>query len=243
MQLCSTLRRFATASSRHLDCWSISITAPDASYFPELPYALAAEADNVSMHAMWEARRVVVRPVPAARSLHVRTQPARRTSCSLEPLWHALQPCQVGGRFWNYLSVGMDAEAAYGFHTLRESHSWAASSRLLNQVRAGGAVPCSRWLPRRSLLVGAADGCLIQCAVWTGGGGGGAQAWYSWYSCSSGWFCGAQVGWPGAAAGCVQLLDRTATLPLDALPSLAEPMLFPSCMCARRCCAGAATGQ
>jgi diacylglycerol kinase (ATP) len=44
----------------------------------------------------------------------------------------------------------LPAQAAYGFHTLRESHSWAASSRLAN------------------------------------------QAWYSWYSCTSGWFCGAQ---------------------------------------------------
>jgi len=53
--------------------------------------------------------------------------------------------------FWNYFSLGLDAEAAYGFHTLRETHSWAASTRLAN------------------------------------------QAWYSWYSCTSGWFCGAQV--------------------------------------------------
>ena len=63
------------------------------------------------------------------------------------------------GLFWNYLSLGLDAEAAYGFHRMREAHSWAASTRLLN------------------------------------------QAWYSYFSCTSGWFCGAQVG--GRAVGWV----------------------------------------
>lgn len=49
----------------------------------------------------------------------------------------SLQPCQASGLFWNYLSIGLDAEAAYGFHTLRETHGWAASSRALNQVGSG----------------------------------------------------------------------------------------------------------
>ena len=47
--------------------------------------------------------------------------------------------------------MGLDAEAAYGFHTLREAKPWAAPNRLVN------------------------------------------QAWYSWFSCTSGWFCGSQV--------------------------------------------------
>ena len=54
---------------------------------------------------------------------------------------------QVRGLFWNYFSVGLDAEAAYRFHALREKHPWAASGRLIN------------------------------------------QAWYSVYSCQTGWFC------------------------------------------------------
>ena len=41
---------------------------------------------------------------------------------------------QVSGCFWNYFSVGLDAEAAYGFHRLREASPWAASTRLANQV-------------------------------------------------------------------------------------------------------------
>lgn len=52
--------------------------------------------------------------------------------------------------FWNYFSIGLDAEAAYGFHALRENHPHLASARLLN------------------------------------------QAWYAYFSCSSGWFCGAK---------------------------------------------------
>ncbi|KAL4424008.1 hypothetical protein ABPG75_001309 [Micractinium tetrahymenae] len=104
-QLYRTLKRFADASVRHLDCWDVSITAPDPSFFEELPYALSIAAD---------------------------------------------EPRVARGQFWNYLSLGLDAEAAYGFHSLREAHAWAASNRLAN------------------------------------------QAWYSWYSCTSGWFCGAQ---------------------------------------------------
>ncbi|KAI8473588.1 MAG: diacylglycerol kinase accessory domain-containing protein [Monoraphidium minutum] len=53
------------------------------------------------------------------------------------------------GRFFNYFSVGGDAQAAFGFHHLREARPGWAGSRLANQF------------------------------------------WYSWYSCSSGWFCNA----------------------------------------------------
>lgn len=47
MQLYRTLKRFADASVRHLDCWDVSITAPDPSFFEELPYALGIPADEV----------------------------------------------------------------------------------------------------------------------------------------------------------------------------------------------------
>jgi hypothetical protein len=50
---------------------------------------------------------------------------------------------------WNYVSIGMDARAAHGFHTLRDSKPALAFSRTAN------------------------------------------QAWYVYYGCSSGWFCGA----------------------------------------------------
>jgi len=56
---------------------------------------------------------------------------------------------QVKGLFWNYISIGIDAKAAYNFHSLREARPWAASGRLVN------------------------------------------QAWYAYFSCSTGWFCAA----------------------------------------------------
>ena len=54
------------------------------------------------------------------------------------------------GRFWNYFSIGLDAKAAYRFHSLRENHPHLTASRLGN------------------------------------------QAWYGVFSCSTGWFCGAE---------------------------------------------------
>jgi hypothetical protein len=50
---------------------------------------------------------------------------------------------------WNYVSIGMDARAAHGFHTLRDSKPALAFSRTAN------------------------------------------KAWYVYYGCASGWFCGA----------------------------------------------------
>ena len=51
------------------------------------------------------------------------------------------------GLFWNYYSVGLDAQAAYGFHSLREKRPWATPTRTIN------------------------------------------QGWYSFFSCTTGWFC------------------------------------------------------
>ncbi|CAL5219909.1 g1838 [Coccomyxa viridis] len=56
---------------------------------------------------------------------------------------------KVKGLFWNYYSVGLDAQAAYGFHSLREKRPWATPTRTIN------------------------------------------QGWYSYFSCTTGWFCNA----------------------------------------------------
>jgi hypothetical protein len=76
----------------------------------------------------------------------------------------APQPCQASGLFWNYLSIGLDAEAAYGFHTLRETHGWAASSRALNQVGSGRGCSVGRqaawgWVP-------GVPWCLLGLPAW-----------------------------------------------------------------------------
>lgn len=43
----------------------------------------------------------------------------------------------ASGRFWNYFSIGLDAAAAYSFHSLRENHPQLAASRLTNQAWYG----------------------------------------------------------------------------------------------------------
>lgn len=39
----------------------------------------------------------------------------------------------ANGCAWNYISFGMDAQSAYGFHHLREAHPALAFGRLINQ--------------------------------------------------------------------------------------------------------------
>jgi len=43
----------------------------------------------------------------------------------------------VNGCSWNYISLGMDAQSAYGFHHLREDHPRFASGRMINQFWYG----------------------------------------------------------------------------------------------------------
>ena len=48
-------------------------------------------------------------------------------------------------RFWNYFSVGLDAEAAYDFHHLREMHPHLASGRAVNQAWYGAFSCTTGW--------------------------------------------------------------------------------------------------
>lgn len=101
-----TLLQYSDAVVQRIDFWNMRATAPDASFFSNLPHSVQkGDGEKAST---------------------------------------------VTSRFWNYFSVGLDAEAAYGFHSLREVHPSLTSSRLIN------------------------------------------QAWYSFFSCKTGWFCGAK---------------------------------------------------
>lgn len=46
-------------------------------------------------------------------------------------------PSVTRARFWNYFSIGIDAEATYNFHHLREHSPCLASSRYMNQMWYG----------------------------------------------------------------------------------------------------------
>ncbi|CAK9875307.1 unnamed protein product [Sphagnum jensenii] len=46
-------------------------------------------------------------------------------------------PC-FEGLFWNYFSIGMDAQVAYGFHHLRDEKPWLARGRVTNQMIYSG---------------------------------------------------------------------------------------------------------
>lgn len=49
------------------------------------------------------------------------------------------------GLAWNYISMGLDAEAAYGFHTLRETKPYLARTRLMNMLWYGVCACKTGW--------------------------------------------------------------------------------------------------
>lgn len=83
---------------------------PDASYQPQRTYALT----ELPSHQQHQQDRL-------AHHVDVVGHPAASSAVLLE------------GMFWNYFSVGADAQAAYNFHHLRDTHPALASNRLANQ--------------------------------------------------------------------------------------------------------------
>ncbi|CAM6126922.1 unnamed protein product [Calypogeia fissa] len=49
------------------------------------------------------------------------------------------------GSFWNYFSIGMDAQVAYGFHHLRNEVPWITKGRISNQMVYGGYSCAQGW--------------------------------------------------------------------------------------------------
>ncbi|CAM6023261.1 unnamed protein product [Sphagnum balticum] len=89
--------------------------------------------------------QVVVKPTAAIASTEIRFPHA------LHPQHHVPLPRTVGtkdqkdendpcfeGLFWNYFSIGMDAQVAYGFHHLRDEKPWLARGRVTNQMIYSG---------------------------------------------------------------------------------------------------------
>lgn len=99
----------ADARVLDLDCWRLRLTLPDKSYKPNKTYALT-ELTPQQQLALQHDREQLATPLAAAAGDVV-----------------------MEGMFWNYFSVGADAQAAYNFHHLRDNHPALASNRVANQ--------------------------------------------------------------------------------------------------------------
>jgi len=99
----STLKRVADAQVSNLDCWRLRLLLPNATYKPAKTYAMTE----------------VEQPEQGL---------AAAPGCAGESSSTIME-----GLFWNYFSVGADAQAAYNFHHLRDNHPMLASNRVANQ--------------------------------------------------------------------------------------------------------------
>ncbi|KAL6765054.1 ATP-NAD kinase-like domain-containing protein [Haematococcus lacustris] len=144
-----TLLRIAGAESDTLDCWRVRMHLPASSLLHHLPHSL----------------RVLDLPPPRSPSS---PSPLNSPSAGEQPPHYSLPtplpmpPTPKGvvaeGMFWNYLSVGLDAKAAHGFHSLRERKPYLALGRLTNQFWysffscATGWFCCTKPLSSRAAL-------------------------------------------------------------------------------------------
>ncbi|KAF8071142.1 DGK4 [Scenedesmus sp. PABB004] len=108
----STLKRVADARVAELDCWRLRLVLPGQRYAPAHTYAMtAAPADPADAGAA-ELAALAGGGAAAARGG---------------------ERVLLEGLFWNYFSVGADAQAAYNFHHLRDAHPGLAAHRVANQ--------------------------------------------------------------------------------------------------------------
>lgn len=118
----ATLEAVAAAPAVPLDRWRLRLAAPSPQYFStKRPYAFIPCDGADSKVRRAPAARIALRHPCALR------QPA--LSAQAATAWEAFS--------WNYVSVGMDAKAAHGFHELRESKPKLAFSRAANQFWYG----------------------------------------------------------------------------------------------------------
>ena len=103
-----TVTRITTAPTTLVDHWNVRFDHMPFSVEDSLPHALhLCNQNNETLHAE-----------------EIREGPSS-------------VPMSATSAFWNYLSIGLDAQTAYKFHTLREHHPSCTSSRLINQAWYG----------------------------------------------------------------------------------------------------------
>lgn len=74
------------------------------------------------------------------------------------PMMALESPVIMEGMFWNYFSIGADAQAAFGFHHLREKAPGCTANRIQNQCWYSYFSCTSGMMLRARLL-----GCLLVC--------------------------------------------------------------------------------
>lgn len=106
---CSTAQhaQITTARIDDLDCWRVRIKIPRKDLVNTLPHSLHIASPST---------------------------PSRAGANSQAPITPTEGPTTAQGMFWNYFSVGLDAKAAYGFHSVRENYPALARGRISNQL-------------------------------------------------------------------------------------------------------------
>lgn len=176
--------QIASAKVDNLDCWRVRLELPREDLLGKLPHSLrvsskksrhegppasaattasaAAASTSSAVPAAAEGSASGPAPGPAATA---------RTSTAGAGASAAESSVVAQGLFWNYLSVGLDAKAAHGFHSLREERPGCASGRLMNQFwysffscTSGG------WLMGADVCTGAPDVPAGDCTLRGGWG-------------------------------------------------------------------------
>ncbi len=87
---------------------------------------------DVPVSACCNSRALQCYGVPTSGRQHGATSPAIPSPNKFASV-PCIRPSTLQGQFWNYFSVGLDAKAAWGFHSLREERPGCTSSRAANQ--------------------------------------------------------------------------------------------------------------
>lgn len=122
-----TLSRVAKATPAPVDRWRVCMTAPSPKFFSgKRPYGFVPTG---SAAVRLPACMCVLQNL-ACYIVCVNTCCNPMLSSSR---YGVQQACSYAAEAWNYISVGMDAKAAQGFHHLRDTKPSLAFSRAANQ--------------------------------------------------------------------------------------------------------------
>lgn len=143
-----TMLRVATAQPAAMDFWAVSVSVPQAllQQKPHCLQAVSPSAPAASGDDEEASRPPTPRlPVSVAPGDAAAAAGAASSSGSGGSGKSALPTALLRGGFWNYLSIGLDAQAAHGFHSLRESSPHLASGQYVNMFWYSWFTCASGW--------------------------------------------------------------------------------------------------